>query len=150
MSSRHSCPRMAARPSPFSHCLEIGREAGWNSVLAALALLVAFTAPAFAAPVLDGNISDVVTQANTYISNGTGCGIVINDPAKDICLSDPLIVPCTANLSTCLAAGQYYVNGFDQVLAVAAVQGTDAWWGLRTNGGQIGDSGGGGTDRRGG
>ena len=53
---------------------------------------------------------------------GTGCGIIINDPAKDICLSDPLIVPCTTNLSTCLAAGQYYVNGFDQILAVAAVQ----------------------------
>src|SRR4029077_14678063 len=32
---------------------------------------------------------------------------------------------------------------------VAAVQGTDAWWGIRTSGGQIGDSDGDGTDGQG-
>src|SRR6476646_789149 len=85
--------------------------ATWGAGLAALTLLVGFAVPAFAAPVLDGNIQDVVDQANTYISNGTGCGIVINDPAKDVCLSDPLIVPCTANLTTCATNGQYFVNG---------------------------------------
>ena len=123
--------------------------ATWGAGLIALVLLFACTAPALAAPVLDGNIDDVVAQANTYISNGTGCGIVINDPAKDVCLSDPLIVPCTNSISTCINTGQYYVNGFDQILAVGAVQGTDAWWGIRVNGGQIGDSDGDGTDGKG-
>jgi uncharacterized repeat protein (TIGR01451 family) len=119
--------------------------ATWGAGLVALVLLFACTSPAHAAPILDGNIDDVVALANTYISNGTGCGIVINDPAKDICLSDPLIVPCTTNITTCLSGSQYYVNGFDQILAVAAVQGTDAWWGIRVVG-QIGDSDGDGTD----
>jgi len=118
------------------------------SALAVVALLV-LTVPAFAAPVLDGNITDVVSQAQTYISNGTGCGIVINDPEKDVCLSDPLIVPCTANITTCATNGQYYVNGFDQTLAAVAVKGTDGWWGLRVVG-QIGDSDGDGTDSKGG
>src|SRR5262245_38649705 len=40
------------------------------SALAVVALFV-LTVPAFAAPVLDGNITDVISQANTYISNGT-------------------------------------------------------------------------------
>jgi hypothetical protein len=121
----------------------------WSAGLTALALLVAFTAPAFAtAPVLDGNIDDVLAQANTYIKSGTGCGIIINDPANDICMADPLIIPCTNPLGTCVASGLYYVNGFDQILAVAAVQGTDAWWGIRVVG-QIGDSDGDGTDSKG-
>jgi uncharacterized repeat protein (TIGR01451 family) len=117
--------------------------------LTALALLFACTTPVLAAPVLDGNITDVISQANTYIQNGTGCGIVINDPAGDVCLSDPLIVPCTANITTCATNGQYYVNGFDQTTAAVAVQGTDAWWGIRVVG-QIGDSDGDGTDSKGG
>jgi len=116
--------------------------------LAALALLFACTTPALAAPVLDGNIQDVVDQANAYIQNGTGCGVVITDPAQDVCLSDPLIVPCTANITTCVTNGQYYVNGFDQTLAAVAVKGTDAWWGIRVVG-QIGDSDGDGTDSKG-
>ncbi|HET6205774.1 MAG TPA: hypothetical protein VFD98_03130 [Terracidiphilus sp.] len=136
MTIRHSLPRLLRATSAGMT---------WSVGLTALALLVAFTAPAFAAPVLDGTIQDVIDQANTYISNGTGCGIVTKDPAKDVCLTEPLIVPCTTNLTTCSTNGQYYVNGFDQILVVAAVQGTDAWWGIRVIG-QIGDSDGDGTD----
>src|SRR5215831_8635380 len=130
-----------------------GRRAGGLWILGLIFLLGAFSPlapPALAAPVLDGNIDDVIAQANAYIANGTGCGIIINDPAKEICLTDNAIVPCTNNLSTCTAGGlPYYFNGFDQILAVAAVQGTDAWWGIRTNGGQIGDTDGDGTDGKG-
>ena len=130
-----------------------GRRAGGLWILGLIFLLGAFSPlapPALAAPVLDGNIDDVIAQANAFIQNETGCGIIINDPAKEICLTDNAIVPCTNNLSTCTAAGNlpYFANGFDQILIVSAVQGTDAWWGIRTTG-QIGDTDGDGTDGKG-
>jgi hypothetical protein len=126
--------------------------AGCAGLLAVAALGFALATPALAAPTLDGNIDDVISQALADSTNGTGCAIILRDPAKDVCKTDPLIVPCTPNTEACPGnpSGIYYLNGFDQVLAVVDVEGNDTWLGIRTAGGQIGDVDGDGTDGPGG
>jgi hypothetical protein len=64
--------------------------------------------------VIDGNLQDMINYAGSVPSPANGCSFVEQDPAKDIRIFDPKIVPCAPIVDN------YYVNGFDQVLDVLA------------------------------
>ncbi len=63
---------------------------------------------------IDGNLQDMINYAGTVSSPADGCSFVEQDPAKDIRIFDPKIIPCVPIVDN------YYVNGFDQVLDVLA------------------------------
>src|SRR5215831_4780154 len=103
----------------------------WGMGLLALFTLC-WAAPSHAAPVLDGNIDDVIAQAIADSTNGTGCGLVRGDDhPMDVCKTDPLIVPCTLNTQPCPnnPLGIYFTNGYDEILNVVDVHGQDTWLG---------------------
>jgi len=106
-------------------------------------------APAQADPVLDGNIDDVLLLANQNIANGSGEGIIIHDPERDICFTDTLFLPCDGVLHTSATGNRFYDNGFDIALVGLAVVGDQTWIGMRVSGGNIGDTDGDGTDSSG-
>ena len=79
-----------------------------------------------------------------YAADGASCGLVIDDPAQDVCKTDAGIVPCVAEIPCPLGGGgTYFVNGFDFTKSVAAYNsvGQDLYLGFRTAG-VIGDANG--------
>src|SRR6185503_13348318 len=84
--------------------------------LASAALLFCSAGNAFAGAgvTIDGNLQDMIDYAGTISAPQNGCAFVDQDPAKDIRIFDPKIVPCAP------ISDNYYVNGFDQILDVLA------------------------------
>ncbi len=94
-------------------------------------------------PILDGNIDDVLA----FAAEGADCGLTATDPAQDVCKTDPILVPCAAEVDCPLGGGaKYFVNGFDFTQYVVAYQeaGGNLYLGFRVVG-QIGDSNGDGS-----
>jgi uncharacterized repeat protein (TIGR01451 family) len=95
--------------------------ATWSSAVVsrlAVALLVILcwtgSASAGSAVTIDGNLQDMIDYAGTVSNPGDGCAAVAQDPAKDVQIFDPKIVPCVP------VVDNYYANGFDQILDVLA------------------------------
>jgi uncharacterized repeat protein (TIGR01451 family) len=96
--------------------------ASWRSsaascfALATVALVLCTTSGAFAGAnvTIDGHLQDMIDYAGTISTPANGCAFVDEDPAKDIRIFDPKIVPCAP------ITDNYYVNGFDQTLDVLA------------------------------
>jgi len=87
------------------------------------------------APVVDGNLDDLIDYVHTLQMDGVGCALEITDPDSDVVLTQAF-VPCTP--LTPVPGGNYYPNGFDQTLALVAFDGHDLSLGIRTAG-MIGD-----------
>jgi hypothetical protein len=100
------------------------------------ALMPAGRASAQTPPVIDGNLDDMIAYANAITR---GCGLTTNDPAMDIQIFDPQIIPCVP------VVNNYFANGFDMVLVVVAydVVNDQTYLGIRTAG-VIGDTDGNG------
>ena len=113
---------------------------GRGAVLVAAALLCATPAAFAAPPVIDGNIGDLLTYAGAEAD----CGLTVADAAQDVCKTDALIIPCTAQIACPIGGGgTNFTNGFDFTTAVAAYDAgnDDLYLGYRVVG-VIGDSNG--------
>ena len=87
------------------------------------------------APVIDGNLTDLISYVHELQANGGGCALEIVDPDSDVVLTQPF-QPCSPIVP--VAGGQYFVNGYDQNLGLVAFDGTNLYLGIRTVG-QVGD-----------
>jgi len=117
--------------------------------LAACTGAAALAAPAFAAPVIDGNIDDMVAFGQSLQSSHTGFGAYITDkpdgngnPVPENIYNDLKFIPCPTPQP---ALGTHWVNGVEILKHVLAYESgsTKLYLGLRAEG-FIGDSDGNG------
>src|SRR5687767_2840732 len=97
-----------------------------GSGLVALASVLLLTTGAIAAqgqtpPVLDGNINDLILYGEFLDASGQGCGLNILDPAGDIVVADPMVIPCDPAFVQGIST--YFINGFDHTLGLVALSG---------------------------
>ena len=106
-------------------------------------------APAHAAPVIDGNMDDMISFAQSLQSSGTGCGLYITDkpnvngdPTPETIYNDLKFIPCPQPQP---ALGQHWVNGIEIFRHVLAYEpgSLTLYLGLRSEG-FIGDADGNG------
>lgn len=108
-------------------------------LLSAAVLACAAIARAQAPPSIDGDMTDLLQYAMDLNSQGTGFGVIIDDPAGEVLAINTEVVPCVPMVDF------YFANGFDQVKFVLAQPsgGSTLYLGLRTAG-VIGDTDGNG------
>ena len=87
------------------------------------------------APVIDGNLTDLISYVRQIQQNGGGCGLEISDPDSDVVLTQPFS-PCSPIEP--VPGGQYFVNGYDQNLGLIVFDGSNLYLGIQTVG-QVGD-----------
>jgi uncharacterized repeat protein (TIGR01451 family) len=108
------------------------------AILAPILLLTtgAITAQGQTPPILDGNINDLISYAEFLDASGQGCGLNILDPAGDIVVADPMVIPCDPAFVQ--GVSTYFINGFDHTLGLVALSGNTLYLGIRVVG-VIGD-----------
>src|SRR5207237_9715235 len=134
--------------NPGTQTLEVPRSwpaAFVRTLFALLAVVsVALGAPGMASaatpPAIDGDLTDMIQFATDLQSTAKGVGIVRDDPAADVVVIDPKMIPCPP-----VVAG-YFQNGFDQTKYVVAqaAGSSDLYLGIRAAG-IVGDTDGNGS-----
>jgi uncharacterized repeat protein (TIGR01451 family) len=106
------------RPPLFSRAsIDACRSAVVTRLALAGVALLCCTGNAFAGAAvvtIDGDLQDMIDYAGSISVPDQGCAFTDPDPAMDIRIFDPKIVPCVP------VVDNYYVNGFDQILDVLA------------------------------